>query len=90
MFSHRFLTLVPAVLAAAMLASAAENEAQENTAPGSGERSGRNFGSRRSGPGGMGGAMMESFRKAQEEIKAKLPAEYAEYEKLQSSDRRAR
>ncbi len=89
MFSHRFLTLVPAVLAAAMLASAAENEAQENTAPGSGERSGRNFGSRRSGPGGMGGAMMESFRKAQEEIKAKLPAEYAEYEKLQSSDRRA-
>ena len=44
MFSHRFLTLVPAVLAAAMLASAAENEAQENTASGSGERGGRNFG----------------------------------------------
>ena len=89
MFSHRFLTLVPAVLAAAMLVSAAENEAPENTAPGSSERSGRNFGSRRFGPGGMGGAMMESFRKVQEEIKAKLPAEYAEYEKLQSTDRRA-
>lgn len=44
MFSHRFLTLVPAVLAAAMLASAAENEAQENTAPGQRRARGRNFG----------------------------------------------
>lgn len=89
MFSHRFPALVPAVFAAVMLASAAENEMQGNAVPGGGGRGGRDFGPRRSWSGGMGGAMMENFRKAQEEVKARLPAEYAEYEKLQSTDRRA-
>ena len=81
--------LVPVVGMAALLTFAAENEG--GTSAGQSENTGarRDFGGRRFRPGGRGGAGMEAFRKMQEEIKAKLPAEYAEYEKLQSTDRRA-
>lgn len=89
MLKHRVLALIPVVCAAAMLAPAAENDGNVTAGTGEGGRRWRDFGARRPGPGGMGGPRMEAFRKVQEEIKAKLPAEYAEYEKLQSTDRRA-
>lgn len=89
MLKHRVLALIPVVCAAAMLAPAAENDGNVTAGTGEGGRRWRDFGARRPGPGGMGGSRMEAFRKVQEEIKAKLPAEYAEYEKLQSTDRRA-
>ncbi len=89
MLKYRVLALIPFVCAAAMLAPAAENDGSDPAGTGEGGRRWRDFGARRPGPGGMGGARMEAFRKVQEEIKEKLPAEYAEYEKLQSTDRRA-
>ncbi len=94
MFRYRYLTTISVMLFAVMVLSAAEGDAQGNTLQVGGmnidlgalQREFLNGGNLQNlGGGGMSGLI----RLAQEEAKARYPEDYAEFERLQSTDRRA-